>query len=697
MKYNRTALKISIYYLIFGLLWIILSDQLAELAAFFNFKLSFLQTIKGSIFVIITAILLYKVIKAYIVQIESESKKTMRFLDNIGVLVISLDSKGNILFINKKGLNLLNCDYDSCIGRNFINTFFPEKVRNDATNRLQRLFDGDTACGELIYPVVTKDKKEIMISFDCSLLEDRKNGITSLLCTGKDVTARIETEKIANKMLHVVEQSPNCVVITDTNGNIEYVNKKFIELTGYSLEEVKGKNPRILKSGKTDQKTYKELWGKITKGEAWEGEFCNRKKSGEFYWEYAKISPLKDPESGKVINFIGIKEDITYERKLEAELLHAQKMEAIGNLAGGIAHDFNNILTAIIGYGNVLMMKLSENDPLRVYVEQILAASERAATLTQNILTFARKQPAIKKLVNLNEVVEHISKMLIRIIGEHIEYRTSFQERELNILADPIQIEQILMNLASNARDAMRAGGILSIETMHFLMDEEFIKNNGFGKAGEYVLLKVSDTGCGMDEYTKTHLFEPFFTTKETGKGTGLGLSIVYGIVKSNDGFLKVESEEGKGTVFFIYFPLTRRLEEHFECQHIEKKSLEGNETVLLAEDDKLVREMIKDYLETYNYKVLTAANGEEAVEVFKEHKSDVSICILDVVMPKKSGIIAYKEIHLLNPNIKAIIISGYKTEIEQNAQQFGKATVFIQKPVSPRELIRTARELLDK
>lgn len=699
MKINKSAIRISLYYLVFGLLWILFSDQLVEFLASRGLSPSFLQTVKGSVFVIVTALLLYKVANVYISRIEEEAKKVRTYLDNIGVLVFSLDENGNIIFINDKGCEMLDCSSDSIKGKNLLKEVIPERYEEEVKSKLEELYrSSDLTCTEFVCPITCKNVKEAILSWSCYILQSENGKGKELLCSGTDITSKLTMEKLANKMLHVVEQSPNSVIITDINGDIEYVNRKFVELTGYTFDEVNGKNPRILKSGKTDPETYNELWSKITRGEPWEGELCNKKKNGEFYWEYAKISPLKDPDTGEILNFIGIKEDITYEKKLEAELLHSQKMEAIGNLAGGIAHDFNNVLTAIIGYGNILLLKLNENDPLKFYVEQILAASERAATLTQNLLTFARKQPAMKRAVNLNEVVTRISKMLVRIMGEHIELTTHFAEEEFNIYADPVQIEQILMNLASNARDAMSESGVFSIETQPFKMDEVFIKQNGFGREGEYVLLKVSDTGCGMDEHTLNHLFEPFFTTKETGKGTGLGLSIVYGIVKAHNGYITVESEKGMGTVFYIYFPVTKRIREpYFDFHRTEKFEIEGKEAVLLAEDDKTVREMIKDYLESSGYKVFTATDGEEAVEIFKEHIDEIAICLLDVVMPKKSGINAFKEIKMLNPKIRAVIMSGYKTEIERDVDEFGGDVCFIQKPVSPSELMGLARELLDK
>lgn len=694
---NHRAFKIAIYYFLFGILWIVLSDQVVEVIVSNGHNLTSLQTIKGIFFVLATALFLYSISQKYITKLETQAEKNKLFLDNIKGLVISLDRDGKIMFINREGQNLLQCFGENCIGVNFIDVFIPLDKRETVKKWLTKHLEGEVLSEEeFICPVVSKYGNEVIISWSCNVLTD-KDSKKYLLCAGIDITSKIEVEKIANKMLYVVEQSPNSVMITDTDGNLEYVNKKFVELTGYSFEEVKGKNPRILKSGKTPPEVYQELWQKITNGMLWEGEFCNKKKNGELYWEYAKIAPLRDPVTGAIVNFIGIKEDITYQKKLEAELLHSQKMEAIGNLAGGIAHDFNNILTAIIGYANVLLLKISEPS-LRLYAEQILSASERAATLTKNLLTFARKQPSIKKVININEVINNFVRILKRIIGEHIELKTKLEERDFYVYADPIQIEQVLINLATNARDAMENGGSLVIETKYFVMDDTFITKHGFGKKGEYVQLKVSDTGIGMDEHTRSHIFEPFFTTKEVGKGTGLGLAIVYGIVKDSNGFITVESEVGRGTTFYIYFPLTKKDESFSEEKKVEIEFGDHKGvTILLAEDDGFIREILRDYLEGFGHKVLTAKDGEEAIEIFKKFRDEISLCILDIVMPKKNGIDVYKETKSLKSKLKTILMTGYKIEIEKEVFPFDKDVRFVQKPISPQLMLKTVRDLIDK
>ena len=351
----------------------------------------------------------------------------------------------------------------------------------------------------------------------------------------KELADRTKAEEELRKLSHAVEQSPVSIIITDLQGNIEYANQHFTNQTGYSQEELLGQNPRILKSGLTTQTEYRDMWETILSGHEWRGEFQNIKKNGALYWELALISPLRN-SSFVITHFMAIKEDITERKMMEDQLRHSQKMEAVGQLAGGIAHDFNNILTAIIGYTTILQMKTPENSPLKLTTDQILASAERGASLTQGLLAFSRKEVNNPGRIDLNGVLGRVEKLLVRLIGEDIRLITLPSEQPLPIMADSMQMEQVLMNLATNARDAMPEGGEITISSEMVKLDSHFIAAHGFGNSGQFALLTVSDTGHGMDPDTVKHIFEPFYTTKETGKGTGLGLSIVYGIIKKHNG-----------------------------------------------------------------------------------------------------------------------------------------------------------------
>ena len=370
-------------------------------------------------------------------------------------------------------------------------------------------------------------------------------------------------------------------------------------------------------------------------------------------------------------------------------------MEAVGQLAGGVAHDFNNILTAIIGFSTFLQLKLKENEPLRHNVDQIVAAAERAAELTQNLLTFSRKQIINLKPVDLNGTINHVEKFLIRIIGEDIQLKTSQCAGELVVLGDSGQIEQVLMNLAANARDAMPEGGTVIISTSVIDLDEAFIEAHGYGVPGRYAVISFEDTGVGMDKTTRERLFEPFFTTKDVGKGTGLGLSIVYGIVKQHNGFINVYSEPENGTTFRIYLPVTAAPAGESRPTGT-AAARGGTETILLGEDDFGVRQLTKMILEQSGYTVIEAENGEDALVKYRENRDAIELLLLDIVMPKRSGKSAADEILSADPAVRVLFFSGYTADIIHHNGILDEGLNFISKPFSPQVLLKKIREVLD-
>ena len=405
-------------------------------------------------------------------------------------------------------------------------------------------------------------------------------------------------------------------------------------------------------------------------------------------------APIRDA-GGNIIQVVHSERDITERKRLEEQLRQAQKMEAIGLLAGGVAHDFNNMLTTIIGYGNLLRTNMREDDPLVTYAEQILSSGEKAANLTQSLLAFSRKQILSPKPVNLNDIVKRMQKFLFRLIGEDIELKAILSKNDLTVMADSGQLEQVVMNLCTNAKDAMPDGGAITLETSVIDVDEAYAKARLFEKTGMYAVISVSDTGIGIDEKTKERIFEPFFTTKEPGRGTGLGLSIVYGIIKQHNGYINVYSELGRGTTFRIYLPLMKT-----KLKETEKKILPppkgGTETILVAEDDRDVRELIKEVFTGAGYEVKEAGDGEDAVKVFVENKDEIQLLLFDVIMPKKNGKEAYEEIKKMAPEIKALFMSGYTADIVGRKGALEQGVNFISKPVIPDELLRKVRELLD-
>ena len=381
----------------------------------------------------------------------------------------------------------------------------------------------------------------------------------------------------------------------------------------------------------------------------------------------------------------------------EKQLLQSQKLEAVGRLAGGISHDFNNLLTVILGYSDIMKRSLQEGHPLRRNVQEIVRASERAASLTRQLLAFSRKQVMQPKVFDLNTVVIDLEKMLRRMIGEDVELRVSLQDELDHIKADPVQLEQVIMNLVVNARDAMPRGGKLSIETSNVYLDEAYAREHVSVVPGDYVMLAISDTGCGMNKETRLHIFEPFFTTKEQGKGTGLGLSMVYGIVRQSGGNIWVYSEEGRGTTFKVYFPRVTAHAEEYKRISGSLDGPQGSETILLVEDAELVRKLARQVLEGAGYRVLEAANAQAAIDLCETINGDkIDLLLTDVVMPGMSGNDMSRILLEKRPEMPVLYMSGYTDDAIVQHGVLEPGINFLQKPFTPGALASKVREVLD-
>ena len=517
-----------------------------------------------------------------------------------------------------------------------------------------------------------------------------------IMVQAEDITVRKRAEEALyeseEKYRNIVENSLAGVYIVQDN-LFRFVNKRWCEIFGYTYEEAVDTLGPIDTAYHEDRKIVEENIKKRLFGEAShiEYDFRAMRKDGKVLnlkvLGSATIYKGRKAITGNVI-------DITREKTLESQLHQAHKMEAIGTMAGGIAHDFNNILTVLSGYGTLLQMKMDKDNPLRIYVDQILSASQGASNLTRSLLAFSRDEPVTLRPVNINDILKGTEKLLKRLISEDITLKILLAPEDIIVMADATQIDQILFNLTTNAKDAMTEGGILTIETRLAVLDKEFIRIPGFSETLRYALLSVSDTGTGMDETIKEKLFEPFFTTKEVGKGTGLGLSTVYGIVKQHLGHITVYSEPNMGTVFHIYFPAVNltMVEEKPSPEHIKR----GKETILVAEDNKAVRRLMKDVLKQHGYTVIGAVDGDDAVNKFSKHK-EIGLAILDSVMPKKNGREVYDEISKIRPHIKALFTSGYTRDVVLNKGIRDREFDFIAKPLSPNELLLKVREMLDR
>jgi two-component system cell cycle sensor histidine kinase/response regulator CckA len=517
---------------------------------------------------------------------------------------------------------------------------------------------------------------------------------TVIQCNVRDITERTRAEAENARLVTAIEQSGEGVMITNTTGDIEYVNPAFTRITGYALEEVLGRNPRILKSGKQDPTLYQRLWATILKGEIWHGELVNRRKDGKLYTEEMNIAPVRDSR-GDITHFIATKHDVTERKHLEDQLRQAQKMEAVGRLAGGVAHDFNNLLTVINGYSDMLLDRVTGSDPTRGPVEEIRRAGDRAASLTRQLLAFSRQQVLEPKVLDLNELVADGEEMLRRLIGEDIDLAVVRASRLGRVKADPGQIFQILMNLAVNARDAMPQGGKLTIETSDVEFDEARAQRHPIAP-GRYVMLAVSDTGVGMDADTQARMFEPFFTTKEKGKGTGLGLAMVYGTVKQSGGFIWVYSEPGRGTTLKIHLPRVEEVHELVRTSQPQRHSSAGTETVLLLEDEEAVRTLASVILQSSGYKVLESRSPEDALRIGEQCKEPIDLLLTDMVMPRMSGRQVAEHLASLRPALRVIFMSGYTDNALVHDGALEARSAFLQKPFTPLALARKVREVLD-
>lgn len=495
----------------------------------------------------------------------------------------------------------------------------------------------------------------------------------------------------------VLNSAAEAIICLDAGGRCTFVNKSCLTILGYSDDSVflgSLLHELIYCAAGGDKNCAQHaacrVMESILKGE----EYYNPdeqllRSDGSLINTLYRACPLiseKGALSGAVVTFV----DTAPQKILEEQLRQAQKIEAIGTLAGGVAHDFNNILTAIIGFGTLMEMKMSADDPMMRSLQQILAAADRAADLTRSLLAFSRKQLADMRIISLNRVVKNLEKMLKRLLREDIELCVTLCQEDTDVMADAGQIEQVLFNLATNAGDAMPKGGVISISTSRCMLDEAFAKRSGLAAPGSYVLFSFADNGCGMDCATAARIFDPLFTTKEAGEGTGLGLSVCYGIIRKHNGYIECDSAKGTGTVFRIYLP------EVTPDQSVHERGtalthLKGDETILLAEDDQAVRTLNKRMLEQFGYRVIEAADGAAALDLYRQNRSSIRLCILDAIMPKKSGVEVYHGIRSIDAEAAIIFISGYSEQFLQK-QDLPAGVKLVKKPVTPVRFLETIK-----
>ncbi len=627
-----------------------------------------------------------------------ESEEWFRTLADSTATAIFIYQKEKFMYVNKAGFDLSGYDKEKLLEKRFWDIVHPE-FRDMIRQRGLARQRGESVPHRYEFKIVRRDGSERWVDFTAGFITWK--GTPAALGTASDITERkkaeealgaseVEFRRLSQEFHALLDAipdnltllSPDLKVLWANKGAAVGLNKKPEEMIGascysfwYNRKEPCKPCP-VRKSFSTGEPAIETVSSQDNR-----------------IWELRTIPIM---EAGRVVSVIEVGRDISEHRKLEAQYFQAQKMESIGTLAGGVAHDFNNILSAIIGYGHVALMKMAGDDPQRPNIESMLEAADRAAHLTKDLLLFSRKQVSELKPVDLNKVVGQVEKFLKRVIGEDIACKKTLTGHPLTVFADSHQLEQVLMNLATNARDAMPKGGMFTVTTEQIELNEDFTAAHGYGKPGPYAMITVSDTGKGMDEETRKRIFEPFFTTKEVGKGTGLGLAVVYGIIKQHDGFINVYSEPGKGTAFRIYLPIIAAVAMEETTAQKKEAPARGTETVLLAEDDEALRKLSRTVLTQYGYTVIEAVDGEDAVRKFRENKDRIQLLLFDLIMPKMNGKEACDEIRKIRPDMKVLFVSGYAPDIVRQKAALEKGAHLVFKPISPMALLRKVRSVLD-
>lgn len=618
----------------------------------------------------------------------------------VGIYQSSID--GQCLTVNPTFAHM--CGYDtpdeflSCC-RDFGHDFYVKSGRRAEFIALMMQRGTLTGFESQVY---RKDRSVIWISENARILRDTHGVIIGFEGTTVDITERKRAEEATSKLLRAVEQTNDVVFMTEINGTITYVNPAFEKLYGFTREEAVGKTPRILKSGKYGYEFYESFWRELFSGRGYRGEQINRTKSGAEVAVEVAVSPVFANEN-ILMGFIAVQRDITarrqqdHERKvLEAQLAQAQKIEALGTLAGGIAHDFNNILGIILGHVSLIETTPDDEKRRAASLASITAAVDRGAGLVRQILTFARKTDVVMEDVRVSDAVSELVKMLRETFPKTITFVTKITTEEAIIEGDKTQLHQTLLNLCVNARDAMESGGSILI-TVDVLSGAVTRRTFPMAQGERYVKIEVADDGSGMSAETVQHIFEPFFTTKETGKGTGLGLAVVYGIVKGHGGFIGVQSEPGKGTMFSLYFPAAMKLVDA-ACDGARETMpvIGGHETILVVEDEEMLRDFVQSLLISHGYTVLCAGDGEQALKVVGEHIDEVDLVLTDMGLPKLNGRDLMERFKDIGADVKTIVASGFLDPQVKVALISAGAKAIVQKPYVADDLLRRIREVLE-
>ena len=638
-------------------------------------------------------------------ELRSSEERSRLMIEGVkDYAIYTLDLKGRITSWNDGAARIYGYLNDEIIGQHRSCFFTADEIAEGLPQSELVAAETNERFSEEAWRV-RKDGTHFWANGTITALRDEHGQLRGYVKVVRDLTERKQAETELHKTLaalHLRDRAIRAVshgiFITDpnqANNAIIYVSPGFEQLTGYSADEVLGKNLDFLNGSRTDESLLKQVQDAIHSEQESTVAIIHYRKDGTEFWNEQTISPVRD-DTGRLIHFVGVQADVTQRMNLEDQLRQSQKMEAIGRLAGGIAHDFNNLLTVIFGYCEVLFGELPAADPNHASVDAINQAAGRAAELTRQLLTISRKTVLKPRLLNLNRLVEDTEKMLRRVIGEDVLLTTILDPNIGKMKVDPAQIGQVLMNLVVNARDAMPRGGKLTIETKRIDLEEPYLNTHVEVEAGQYVLLSVSDTGTGMAPEVRSRIFDPFFTTKAVGSGTGLGLSVVHGIVKQSHGHIGAYTELGVGTTFKIYLPATEEAATETEGVRDDKKVPRGTETVLLVEDEVRVRDITLIALQNHGYTVVSAENGNDALRVLSEYPGRVDLLLTDVVMPEMNGRQLADILKARNPKLKVLFVSGYADDAIIRHGIIEPGATFLPKPYTSTALLRKVRNVLD-
>ncbi len=626
--------------------------------------------------------------------LRASEERFRQVAEMAGEWIWEVDEHGVYQYCSSAVRQVLGYEPEAVVGKKYFGEFLESCEIEDSAIAPFAIFEERKPFRAYSRPHVRKSGEVVVLETSAVPILDSEGTFRGYRGTDKDVTDRVRSEESRELLATVVEHATEAIVVTDTQGNIKYVNPAFERTSGYTSAEALGNNPRILKSGNHEESFYRDMWKTIVGGRVWRGTLINKKKNGSLFREEASISPIRSKD-GRITDYVAVKRDVTKEAELQRQLTQAQKMEAIGTLAGGIAHDFNNILQVAVGYSELVLDDEQLPRKYRPDLKKIHDSAKRGADLVQRLLTFSRKTEIEPQPLRLNRRITEFRKMLERTIPKMIDIRLLLAKDLATISADPTQMDQVLMNLGVNARDAMPEGGSLIFQTANVIIDDDYAKTLVDVKPGHYVLLTVTDTGSGMDKDTLEHIFEPFYTTKAVGEGTGLGLAVVHGIVKQHGGHIQCRSVQREGTTFKIYFPAL------VSDQDDEEKTTKasprgGSETILLVDDEVFIRDLGSRILRKAGYKVITAADGEEGLNAYEPRSDEIALVLLDLMMPGMGGVQCLERLLSMNPHVKVVIASGYSAAGSTADALAAGARGFVNKPYVIRQVLEVVRQVLD-